>query len=144
MYKPKYFSLYELVPKKIYESVSIKEHDKLWFIFDERALITLDRLRERYGRATVNNWKQDGDLQLRGYRPPTASVGTKYSQHRYGRGFDSNFANASPDEIRSDIENHFTDETFEFITCIEMNITWLHFDTRNWNKNINCILKVYP
>jgi len=144
MYKPKYFSLYELVPREIYESVPSSEHDRIWFIFDERALTTLDRLRIRYGRATVNNWRQGGDLQLRGYRPPTSSVGAKYSQHRYGRGFDSNYANATPDEIRSDIENHATEEAFEFITCIEMNITWLHFDTRNWNTHRNGILKVYP
>jgi hypothetical protein len=51
MYKCNHFSVHELVPRSVFE----KRGERAWQLLDERLLITLDRLRERYGSTTVNN-----------------------------------------------------------------------------------------
>lgn len=141
LYKPNGFELYELVPRNVYDSFA---HDKLWWVFDDRVLVTLARLRVRYGSTTVNNWYHGGDNYYRGYRPPHCTVGADLSQHRFGGAFDVNCKDATPDEIRQDIVDKKYPDTFEFITCIEMDIGWVHFDVRNWNIGASGILKVYP
>jgi len=144
MYKPKYFRLQELVPREIYENTPPERHGRLWKVFDERLLITEDRLRERFGRATINNWYNGGNLQYRGWRPFNCGIGSELSQHKFGRGADSNHADASPEEIREDIINNPDRKEYEFITCIEMDVTWLHKDIRNHDTQANGVLKVYP
>lgn len=141
MYKTKHFKLYELVPKDIYQATPKDKYHRLWQLFDVRGLITLDRLRERYGSARINNWRQDGPDEFGGWRPFDCNTGSELSQHKWGRGYDPKFKHVSADEIREDILKDPEKETFEHITCIEMDIDWLHFDTRNWTRGI---LKVYP
>jgi len=143
IYKPKSFKLYEFLPEDFYETHKHRGR-KLWLIFDRRVLITAQRLRERYGTMIMNDYHWGGIHQERGYRNFYTKTGALFSQHKFGRGDDSKFRDVTAEEVRADIEKNPDKETFEFITCIEMNISWFHFDTRNWDKSKSGILKVYP
>jgi len=139
----KYFNLAELLPKTLYEK--LKHEDKLWvgwMLFDERALKTLDKLRDKFGSAIVNNWNVKTDwlhskYNYSGYRQHHCSVGAVYSQHRFGRAFDVKFKDYHSEEgyaeIREYVLRHPT--AFKFLTCLEMNIpNWFHFDCRNYDE----------
>ena len=132
MYKCKYFSLKELLPKRFYEENYPHYGDKLWLIFDRRGLETIDSLRETYGKMFVNNWPWGGPLQYCGYRPPDCDVGSWLSQHRFGRAFDLHPLEASVEEIRNDILSG----KWPLIRGLELYVSWLHIDFRNASKLI--------
>lgn len=132
MYIPRYFKIEELLPKYFYEKYK-DLGNKLFLMFDERALVTLDRLRNRFGSAIVNNWIFGGNNHYRGWRPFDLPFGSLLSQHKFGRAFDVTFKNYSSEKVRIEIINDSKKERyFEHIVCIEDKISWLHFDCRNW------------
>ena len=135
IYKPKYFQLYELLP----EAYWLKRTDlhRLWWLFDERVLWTLDRLRELYGKCWVNNWYWGGTNEFGGWRPTDCNVGAEWSQHKFGRAADPKFESVTAQQIRDDIMEAFKNRDwwrgpYRYITCIEHDVPWLHFDCRNW------------
>lgn len=140
MYIPKYFELYEIVPKNIYSKYRLN----LWFLFDERILKTIDRLRDRYGALSVNNWYWNGRNQHKGWRPYNCTIGAEYSLHKFGRAIDLHSKHFTSEEIRKDIKNDPFCKDFEYITCIEDDTYHLHIDCRNWNKNKEGILVARP
>ena len=143
IYKPRNFELYELLPRKFYIDNSY-QGDRLWFMFDGRMLWTQQRLREYYGcKFVMNTWWWGGKHQYRGWRPWKCKVGAMLSQHKFARAGDSVPLEVSADEIRNDILTKDREE-FQYITCIEMDVDWLHFDVRNHQKDKFGILKVYP
>ncbi len=127
-YKPKHFLAYELVPPNVYKD----RGEKSFQLLDNRALITLDALRDAYGRITVNNYKWGGDRQWSGLRTPDSPYYSPYSQHTFGRAFDCIFSNTNAEIVRQDILKN--PDRFPFITFLEMDISWLHFDTRNIDR----------
>lgn len=146
MYKPDFFRLEELLPQDFFE-LNKSRGDLLWLIFDDRVLITLDRLHRRYDRAmTVNDWlwNRNNPFNYRGYRPPDCVVGAMLSQHRYGRAIDTDIKGVSAHEVRKDIRNNENDPDFEYITRIEDDVNWLHFDVGNWIKEKLGILFFKP
>jgi hypothetical protein len=125
--KPYKVELYEVLPKDFYEAN--KHHgDKLWMMFDQRAIVTLSRLRERYGTVNLNTWWWEGDHQFRGWRPMDCSVGAKFSQHKFGRAFDCVFKHISAEEVRQDALKKPWHKPFRHITRMEKNVSWFHFD----------------
>jgi hypothetical protein len=127
MYKCTFFRIYELVPKELHET---KPTWKLWTLFDDRALITLDRLRSRYGKMTINDWYFGGEYQLRGFRPFDSGTGAEFSQHKFGRAFDCKFSDISNEEVIQEcIDKKYG--CFDLITAIETGVSWFHFDIRN-------------
>lgn len=133
MYTPKYFSIKELVPKHMYEQFG----DRCWELLDERALITLDSLREKFGKMTVNSWSWGGPRNWSGLRTlEYYQTGSAYnesrSQHKYGRAFDVIFNDISPADVRKYVVGHPTE--FPFINFLEIEITWFHFDVRNCDR----------
>ena len=152
MYKPEWFQPYELVPREIYEGWNPEKMNNIWFLFDERMLYTGDRLRERYGKAIANTWYWKGGVcQYRGWRPSRSQVKddkqpkwSDFSQHCAGRGKDLVFAEYDVEKIRKDILDDPFHPDFKYITCIEIDIDWLHFDTKNWDKDTYGILIVKP
>jgi hypothetical protein len=139
-YKPEHFEIYELVPQDLHNKYE-NDLDKLWYLFDNRVLWTIDNLRKRYGKLVANDWIWDGKNQYRGWRPSDCSIGANLSQHKFGRACDVIPTETTSEEIRIDlIQNHKTLEVFKFITCIEYGVSWFHFDTRNWNKQKSGIL----
>lgn len=127
MYKCKHFKIHELVPKHVYK----ERGERAWLCFDDRALQTLDSLRDEFGSATVNNWYWGGPRQWSGLRTSESPYGTQYSQHRYGRAFDVLFRHKTAQEVREHIMSN--QEDFPHIRGIEDGpaISWLHFDTGN-------------
>lgn len=124
----KNFSLQELVDKETFERWG---NFSMRFL-DKDTVKLLQFFRDRYGSTTVNNWAYGGNLQYRGFRPPNCTVGGSMSQHRFGRAFDINCTEWSPDEIREDIlkrQDLFLEQGLTRIEDGAFAPTWLHFDT---------------
>jgi hypothetical protein len=135
-YKPKYFKPWELVDKTTYELFG----DDVWFLFRPEMLMSLDNIREHFGKpVTVNNWKEGGKIDSGGFRTNTDPTGAKYSQHRFGNAADCHFQDLNADEVRAEIIKNKDAESFKFITCLEVGVTWVHFDCRNIENRIKLI-----
>ena len=130
MYKCNHFDIHELVPRNVFNH----RGERAWELLDERLLITLDRLRERYGPITVNNWYWGKDREWSGLRTKDSPFYSPYSQHTFGRAADCLFAGISAEQVRQDILAMPTDSTFELIGSIELDVSWLHFDVRNCER----------
>lgn len=149
-YTPKYLKPEELVPREMYQD--LKRLGKIEYIlwqFNPLVLMTADLLRERFGAITVNNWHSGGSWQNRGLRL-TSAVGAKYGPHLRGAALDCNFKDATPPEIRKEMEkagcfepgfknkkNFGEDACFKYIGRVEntqngKQIGWFHFDI--WNN----------
>ena len=142
-YRPTHFDLEELVDPVTWNLLG----DKAWWLLDPRLLWTLDQIRERYNRAvTINTWKwrTDKPFTLRGFRPSSAALGGFHSQHRYGRAADFDVEGMAADEVRQDILTHPDEAAFQYITCLETDISWVHLDCRNWDRAKHGILLVKP
>ena len=144
-YVPKYFHVRELVPMAMYERWSGMP-SRLWCLFDPRLLITLDRIRERFGQPiTINDWSLKGRLQYCGWRPESCKIGAALSQHKWGRAADLHWSKLDPEEVRRDIRDNPKDPAYEFIACVEEDTpTWLHIDVRNWDRTQSGILWIQP
>jgi len=125
-YLPTYFVIQELVPPKVYEA----RGEKGWYLFDERILMTIDLLRERYGQATINNWHIGGNREWSGLRTCDSPYYSPYSQHAFGRAVDVVFKDANAEYIRQEIINKPSLPAFKYITAIELGTSWLHVDCR--------------
>ena len=128
-YQCRYFKGYEIVDKDTF----IMLGNQVWMLFHPEALISLDNIRAWFDRPViVNNWASGGDLQFRGFRPSDCTVGAKFSQHRLGNAFDLDVQGIAADEVRKVIlDNKDNDIRFQYITCLETDISWVHFDMRN-------------
>lgn len=144
MHIPGYFKLYELLPKDFYNKYLSYKGDNLWFLFDDRLLKCADRLRERYGKMIANTWYWGGKHQYRGWRPFDCTVGSAFSQHKFGRALDLVPDECTAEEIRKDILQSKNQDIFIDITCIETKVSWLHVDVRNWDKPNKGIFLVNP
>ena len=98
-YKPDHFELHEVLPPEIINEFWHYK-DRLWLMFDNRAVITLEMLRKRYGKAAVNNWHWCGRFKNSGFRMWDCEEGAKLSQHKFARAFDVKFANALIDDFK--------------------------------------------
>ena len=125
MYTCKHFKIHELVPPRIYE----KRGETAWELLDERALITLDALRDKFGVATVNNYKYGGSRIWSGFRTPDSPYYSETSQHSLGKAFDVIFKHVTAEEARQHIFANRND--FIHISGLELDCSWLHFDVRN-------------
>ena len=142
-YEPKYFKPQELFSPDIYD----REKDKgnqIWRLMDRRILWTADRLRERFGPMTINDWLWGGLMKLRGFRDIILDLaGTDYSrtsQHCFGRAIDYNFETVSAEEVIQDILDDPFKPEYKYITGLETDTTWVHNDTRSWGKASNGLL----
>ena len=137
MYIPQYFQLYELVPPGLYAD---KSERFLWHLFDDRILIAADGLRRRYGKLIVNTWRWGGRHMYRGFRPPGTTVGSPWSQHRWGRGIDFMPTELSAEEIRDDLKNNYSRgkdplDGRKYISRVENGVSWLHCDCANYGNS---------
>jgi len=129
-YIPKHFQPYELVPKATFKRFENSLY-RIWWLFDSRMLFTADAIRERYGKMIANDWFWGGSNQYRGWRPWDCEVGAELSQHKFGSALDLIPVETTAEEIREDIKKG-NGLLFKYITCIEENVSWLHFDCRNY------------
>jgi hypothetical protein len=132
-YKPKHIETVELVDKKTYQTY---KEQCLELFFDSRILCQLDSIREYFGKPIIiNNWSWKGNFQFRGFRPFDCTVGSKYSQHKFGRAVDFDIEGFSAEEIRNQIIKNQHKEDFKYISRMEDNVSWVHIDCANTNKN---------
>ena len=146
-YIPKWFQLYELMPPELYTydmMVSEEARERAFAaFFDEKLLITIDVVREIIGLPLIcNTWFQDGNRKNCGYRSKTCSVGVKNSQHKLGKAVDLICHKMSAEEMRQRIKEN--EDKLPYPIRIEdgENITWLHIDTKEFNKSQNCRGKI--
>lgn len=138
MYKPKYFTIKELVNPEILKNTP---ESVLWLIFDERLLLCADLIREKTGACTVNA----SGLTDCGLRDWTSITGAKYSAHKFGRALDLHirsieieFAGNKAGKIKAYNkvrETLMADKRFDCLN-FENNISWLHIDTFNRPKRL--------
>lgn len=138
-YRPEYFRLYELVSRAQYKKW---EHYKLWQRFDPRILAMADAIRVDFGPMVVNTWFHGGIHSRRGLRPFDSLTGATHSQHKFGRALDLVPVKASANEIRDRIISYPSD--YRYITTVEMDVSWLHIDCRNWDVSKYGILQIKP
>lgn len=132
IYKPRNFTVQELVPPDIFQA----HGERCWELLDGLALMSLQSLRDKFGAIVVNNWHAGGSFKESGLRSGTTLTGAKFSQHRYGRAFDCKCKSATPQEMCDYIV--VNRELFPHISAIEntqATETWLHFDTRNSQRD---------
>jgi len=125
MYQCRHFSIEELVPPHVFK----ERGERAWQLLDTRALLTLDALRNHFGRTVVNNWHTNGNRKWSGLRTKDCPQYSEYSQHTYGRAFDCIFMEAETEIVRAYVlanKNKFPE-----ITAIETDVSWFHFDVRN-------------
>jgi len=130
MYQCMHFKIQELVPPAIYES----RGEKAWELLDEQLLISLDRLRDRYGPITVNNWHAGKDREWSGLRTPDSPYYSATSQHTFGRAADCIFHRTDAESVRRNMLADPDDPAFELINSIELGVSWFHFDVRNCDR----------
>jgi hypothetical protein len=124
-YIPKHFKVHELVPRHVFE----ERGEAAIELLDDRLLRTLDALRDKFGSMTVNNWFWGGNRQWSGLRTERSPHGTMYSQHRFGRAADCLFKDHTAEQVRRYVLDNPSE--FPFITFVELDISWFHFDVRN-------------
>lgn len=128
MTKCKHFKIQELVDKATFE----KFGEKAWMFFRPEALEAIDDLRSFFGvPIIVNNWDEGGPFQYRGFRPRSCTVGAEYSQHRLGNAFDCDIKGVTAEEARKKILENQDNLKLMYITRIEDDVNWLHFDLAN-------------
>jgi len=126
MYKCNHFGIEELVDPTTFEILG----EEAWKLFDPKALLAVDLLRETFGSCTINSWKWGGNFQWSGYRSMKCTIGATKSMHRVGQAFDCKFKNITAEEVRQAIKK---DEAYwkQYIGRIENNVSWLHIDTKD-------------
>jgi hypothetical protein len=126
---PKFFGVKGLVSEKVYKD----RGERSISLIDARIVITADRLRKRFGPAVVNNWSWGGAINGAGLRMQYDNDYRPYSQHSFGRALDLHFSNHEAEEVIKHILDNQEATEYEFITGIELDVSWLHIDCRNHN-----------
>jgi|694.fasta_scaffold18667_2 hypothetical protein len=137
------FFLDEFVPPDIYN----ERGQRAIQLIDIRVFMAAQFLRDTIGKPmVVNNWWNGGKFTQRGLRRHDSKTGARWSQHKYGRGFDFHVSNMTVSEVHAIIMQH--EEMLinrQWITVIEDKRdtpTWVHCDCRN--TGLDQILIVRP
>ncbi len=129
----KYFEIHELVPPAIFNRFGEASR---WFL-DPRSGPLLDRIRELVNRPiTINDWKEGGVFDERGFRMPNSRTGGELSQHKRGAGYDLEIELdekiPSYESFRDLIRENFEELSKLGLSTIEKDTpTWLHVDMRD-------------
>jgi hypothetical protein len=130
----------ELVPPEIFNSELLLP---TWYI-NKVVLVVLEKLKDRFGAITVNNWHAGGQFNYCGYRPQTCTTGAVFSMHRLALAADTHYVGHTPEEVRQDIRDHFIDIYKPLgLTTIESNCPeWVHFDARWMGYDLTKVFEV--
>lgn len=126
LYKPKNFTLKELVPQSVIE----KYGESSWQFLDERLLRNLQFFRDTFGGIIINTSTE----QYRGFDP----VGFRkhgYSQHNHGRAADCTFKNTTTEKVIEWLRNPENVKKLpEPNIWVELGVSHFHFDVRYSDK----------
>lgn len=133
MYRPKYYTIKELVNPELLKKIG---EETAWKLFDERVLKAADEIRKIYGPCIING----SGLTDCGLRDINSTTGAKYSAHKLGRALDIHIVSlekkwetkkegktADYNRVR---EQLMLNPKFDHLN-FEHNIYWLHIDTYN-------------
>ena len=146
---PKIFQVEEFFsPTTIHKQLNDgKPLSLLWRLMDSRVTWTAVQLRNLFGTMICNDYLWGGKNINRGYRnvieiidwehyKQTGEIITFFSsltsQHCHGRGLDSTFKKILAHDVRDYIIKNNRRSEFKFITAIEKEVPWFHFDVRNF------------
>lgn len=138
MYKCKHFNIKELVHPDVYS----KYGETAWQFFDVGLLKSLDALRDKFGSLTVNDWQWGGIFKERGLRSLDYGGIHNRSLHKHGKAIDCHSKTYTADEMRKYILDN--QDEFPYITELELDVSWLHFGTRNREGTIGRIFAFKP
>ena len=129
------FYLDEFIPPDIYS----ERGEKAIALIDHRIVLAAQFLRETIGKPMIiNNWWRGGKFTKRGLRRWNETTGARWSQHKYGRGFDFHISGMTPSQIHSIIlQNEEMLINHQLITVLEDlrdTTTWVHCDCRFTNS----------
>jgi len=127
----------EYIPKNLYLKYEKAPHILIGSL-DIRLIKADQLLRNKFGSVTINNWWSGGDRNWSGLRTSDSPYFSPTSQHSFGRASDKLFG-VGADDVRNYIEQNWQSLG---ITCIEINVDWIHSDVRWWNGS--GLLKVNP
>ena len=124
-YIPKHFIVQELVTPHAYSRLG----DSALVLMDDRILMALDAVRAIFDRPiTVNTWHTKGGFTQRGWRDD-AEVGSRFSQHRFGRAVDFDVQGYTAEDVRQAIIDTWRcSEALQGITRMEAGTSWVHID----------------
>lgn len=134
MYQCKRFEIYELIPKELYDMLG-QNSWLAWGMFDENLLRGIDWLADRYSPkdpVTINNWYWGGAFNQSGLRTAGSKYYSPTSQHSIGKAGDLKFKTITAEEIREDLRQL---KYVPLITRVELDVDWLHVDTKHTGKN---------
>lgn len=135
-YEPIYFSLDELVCQDVYNHFGLTA----WEFFDQRLLITIDKIREVINKPIfVNNWQVHGEFDERGFRCIQCSLVKKaikenrlyVSPHMTGQGVDFDVQGLLAQEVRDWIVKN--QNLWPYPIRLEDGVSWVHLDCRDHN-----------
>lgn len=125
-YKPKNFSLKELVPKTTIDKLG----DKAWELLDERMLRNIQFFRDTFGVIYINTPTQ----QFRCFDPSEFRK-EGLSQHNHGRAVDCTFKNYTSEQVREWLRQpENVSRLPEPNIWVEIGTPHLHFDVRYSDK----------
>jgi hypothetical protein len=136
-YDPIYFELKELVCKDVYNTYK----DIAWQFFDQKLLLTIDRIREKIGKPIfVNSWDSGGDFDERGFRclkcglvkSAIAEQRMYVSPHMTGQGVDFDVQGLLAEEVRQWIVKNAN--LWPYPLRLEAGVNWIHLDLRDTNN----------
>lgn len=144
MFKPKYFSIHELVHPQIIAAIG--EHNA-WLRLDRDCLEDLDTIRgtwelevnERWPGEDVRIWINKGAADSRGLRPPNDPDGGFYSTHKQGTTFDKVPANGRHKEFWLFVKSLIEDGHLKAFNTMEdraFTPTWTHSAKMNHDRGL--------
>lgn len=119
------FSLEEFIHPAILKRVGDRSLDFL----HPQLVLTIQALRDKFGRITINNWLWDGKFKDSGLRLPLGELGAGMSSHKFGCAADCKFSDVEPIEVQTYIIRHQSE--FPSIVRLENALvtkTWLHVE----------------
>ena len=138
-YKSKYFKLHELVCDHIYKEYG----NKAWQFIDEKALITIDWIREKLNSPIyINNYEWGGHHTQSGVRCNICELIKKWtdnnvvrmSAHSTAQAFDFSVKGMTAEQVRNWLVRN--QEDLPYPIRLEAGVDWVHLDTRNTGQKI--------
>ena len=123
-----YLKLHELLPPFLYENL---DEELGWKLIDDNLIESIDKIKSVFpdGSMMINNYKWGGDRKWSGLRTADSQWYSPTSQHTKGKAIDAVFSAYDVNEVRGYILAN--PDEFPHIKGIEMDIAWLHVDTRS-------------
>lgn len=139
MYRPEFFSIEELVCPAVFN----KFGEIAFQFFDDRILRTIDFMRRYLKKPiTVNNWKDGGRFDERGFRCIQCELVKKaikegrlhVSPHMTGQGVDLDVRGMVAAEVRVWLVENY--DLLPYPVRVENNTNWVHIDTRDTGEKV--------